>query len=165
MSRYLFPDQSIIRLTLEDLDVLTEMQYAIYPEALAEKKEYLAELFKDEYLNIGVVMDKKLIGFLLSTREKTETGEDVFIDDLGILPEYQGKGLGTMLLDHLLKLAYGEKMKIGLLSRSTSLPMFAKQKKLMEAGYKVVRREFLKDAYFEEYGVHEDIHRIDLEPL
>jgi len=165
MKRTPLPDRTIIRLTLLDLDTLAQMQLAIYPEPLVETRERIRSWLEGEHMNIGVVMDGKLAGFLLTTFEYAENENDIFLYDIGILPEYQKKGLGTLLLNSFLKEARKKMLKIRLSSRDTSLPMFSDPQKLAKAGYKVVRCEFEKDGYFEVAGIHEDLYDIELEPV
>lgn len=165
MKPYHLPDRTIIRLTLQDLDTLAEMQYAIYPELFVEKKKDIETLLKGEHMNIGVIVDERLVGFLLTTLEYAETEKDIFLYDIGILPEYQKKGLGTLLINHFFKDSREKKLKIGLSCRNTSFPMFSNPHKLEKEGYRIAKCEFEEDGYFKLVGVHEDIHNIELEPI
>ncbi len=55
-----------------------------------------------KHIKIGVFDDKKLIGFLLAD---DPIGGVMFIFWLGIIPNYQGKGLGTELVHYIEKMA------------------------------------------------------------
>ena len=165
MSYHEYQNREIIHLTLKDVDVLLEMQKRIYPEAFVEKLEYLKKLITNSDFNIGVVVEGKLVGFLFVTKDCMTSDDQIFLYDIGILPEYQKRGLGSLLLDYFCKMALKKNLKIYICCRGTSYPMFSNREKLEKMGYKIARYEFEKDGYFEAYGIHEDSHEIYLEPL
>ena len=62
--------------------------------------EVFQKAFKNSYLTVFVILDDKLVGVGRAISDGTyEAG----IYDLAVLPEYQGKGLGRMMMDELMK--------------------------------------------------------------
>jgi ribosomal protein S18 acetylase RimI-like enzyme len=165
MTRFLVPDRTIVQLIPGDLKTLMEMQYAIYPLPFVEEEAYIKWLLENEPMNRGVVMGEQLAGFLLVTREFAKTQRDIFLYDLGIMPEHQKKGLGTHLLSHFLKESREKDLRVGLSCRDTSIGMFSDPDKLAKMGYKMAAYEYEPDGYYPIVGIHEDIYNLEIEPI
>lgn len=161
--RYQLPDRSIITLTPEDLDILEKMERIIYPPALREDRSSLERLLKSGTIHMGLIMKKKLVGFLITTNEYSEGSKYIFIWDISILPDFQKQGLGTLLLNHFLNQAHSKGLDVGAACRKTSLPLFVKAERLQKCGYRVAKCELEPDGYFQECGIHEDLYNVELE--
>lgn len=115
----------IRRLTKQDypeirrVDILTQKQY------LGEKWEKLSPVEKEKHLvsrksefNINVnsqycfvaSLDNKIIGFILAHETQPFAG-NICIRYIGINPKYQGRGVGLVLYNELIKKAKKNKIK------------------------------------------------------
>jgi len=80
---------------------------------------YIEQMEKENYQVIYVEENGKAVafsGFRYITHLFTE--KIIYIDDLGTIEEYQGKGYGSLLLDHIIQLAkekglYGVRLDSG----------------------------------------------------
>lgn len=85
---------------LEDLDSLITMSRIIFNESYEDSKDMILNTFESRNrLQYAVIFKNNYIGMASVCFEE----EQVSIYGLGILPEYQGKGLGKELLLMLLK--------------------------------------------------------------
>lgn len=159
------PDRSIISLSVKNLADLMKMQREIYPENFVEEEGCIEKILNESDLNIGVIVNQKLAGFLLVTKDYVEVENGLWLYDLGILPDYQRQGLGSLLLSHFLSETHKEKTSIFAYCRDTSYPLFSNEEKLKKMGYRISDYKFIEDGYFEECGVHEDLHELALEPF
>lgn len=82
--------------------------------------EWYNEIIKQE-LSLGAYDNEKLIGVLIV--EKREWNNSLWVADIAIAEEYRGKGIGSLLMDNLFKLARVKQVRIiGLETQSTNLP-------------------------------------------
>ncbi|MFW9997859.1 MAG: GNAT family N-acetyltransferase [Candidatus Odinarchaeota archaeon] len=113
------PDIKIRTLTLDDLPAIKEIEKKIL---FSRNQEYI-DVSVPEYLKkgsekekLGAEIDGKLVGFIIG---KTRYWEAGWIDDpksgwivaLGVLPEYQGHGIGKLLGEKLIEYFKEEKVK------------------------------------------------------
>lgn len=82
------------------------------------QKARLEKHFKDAYKTLEfIVLEDKIIG-TINCREKTfDDGSFYFIEQFYLLPEYQGKGLGSYLLE--LKIADNPETRLSVLKKDT----------------------------------------------
>lgn len=72
-------------------------------------------------LSLGAYDNEKLIGVLIV--EKREWNNSLWVADIAIAQEYRRKGIGSLLMDNLFKLARVKQVRIiGLETQSTNLP-------------------------------------------
>ncbi|MCL2443821.1 MAG: GNAT family N-acetyltransferase, partial [Treponema sp.] len=76
--------------------------------------ETVEEIITDENINVGIKVDNKLIGWVGLMPMYNKTWE---LHPMAVLPEFQGKGFGKILLDEIEKLAR-EKGIIGIFAGS-----------------------------------------------
>lgn len=117
----LFPGRSISPLALADLDEVKRIDDIVFPHDAEDREVYEDRLKTFPEGCYKIMVGEKMAGFLTSEAwsdyHTTEInrkasvfhnpkGEIIFVSALGILPEFQGKGLGGELL-----LFFIEKMK------------------------------------------------------
>ena len=62
--------------------------------------EFLNYIVKDSALFVGVFLDKKLIGM---GRALSDLASDAYIQDVAVLKEYRGKGIGKKIIQTLIE--------------------------------------------------------------
>ncbi|MBC8046519.1 MAG: GNAT family N-acetyltransferase [Fimbriimonadaceae bacterium] len=74
--------------------------------------EYIHTMRKENYHLIYLEEDGKAVAFS-GYRFITHlfTGDSIYIDDLGTIAEYRGKGYGSKLLDHIFNIAKENKLQ------------------------------------------------------
>ncbi len=91
--------------TLADLPQLLRMHRAFfdeegYPYAAAKFEQALREILTNEFLGRVVLIDETSGYFTLAFGFSVEFGgRDAFLDELYVVPEARGKGLGTAAID------------------------------------------------------------------
>ena len=94
---------------------------------------------------------KELYQRNFSPEDETAAGE-FYIDSIGINPQYQGKGMGSILLKFLIEIYVNQKQKtLGLLVEKNNP---AAKKLYMKLGFKVVGEQTLAGKYLEHLQLH-----------
>ena len=161
-----FPDAPAIkRLTrsMRTARILARIQRQVYTKRMQESARTVLSILASTDLSRGMFMGHELIGYALIQKASQE--RTVYLYDLAILPQFQGRGLGTKLVQEALASAWQRQLKVRMHVRSTSRRLFVNRDKLRAAGYRLVRDRFVRDFYFAEFGVHEDAHELVLQPL
>jgi ribosomal protein S18 acetylase RimI-like enzyme len=95
----------IRKLTAKDLPQVVAIQgIIIRQEVTAEKIAVLKEHIKKEgNISLVAVADQKVVGFMISELMTNSFGLDQggWIKNVGVLPQYMGKGIGQALAKHL----------------------------------------------------------------
>ncbi len=95
----------IRKLTARDLAQVVAIQGIITRQKVtAEKIAILKEhIKKDGNISLVAVADKQVVGFLISELMTNSFGLDQggWIKNVGVLPQYMGKGIGQSLANHL----------------------------------------------------------------
>ena len=102
-------DQQVLfkirKLTARDLPQVVAIQgIIIRQEVTAEKIAVLKEHIKKEgNISLVAVADQKVVGFMISELMTNSFGLDQggWIKNVGVLPQYMGKGIGQSLAKHL----------------------------------------------------------------
>ena len=102
-------DQQVLfkirKLTARDLPQVVAIQgIIIRQEVTAEKIAVLKEnINKEGNMSLVAVADQKVVGFLISELMTNSFGLDQggWIKNVGVLPQYMGKGIGQSLAKHL----------------------------------------------------------------
>lgn len=72
-------------------------------------------------LSLGAYDNERLVGVLIA--EKREWNNSLWIADIAVAEEYRGQGVGSLLMENLLKLAKAKQVRIiGLETQSSNLP-------------------------------------------
>ncbi len=154
---------SIRNLTLADTDHILELEGIIYPPGFEEDRKSIKKCLETNKYNIGIYNVDIIIGFIISEIDDTEN-HLVWLYDIAIHPDWQGKGLASILLSAYFKLTLSDNLIIKLLCRSTSYPIFSNEIRMNHYGYTIAENIYEKDGYFRRCGVHEDAHMIKLVP-
>ncbi len=65
-----------------------------------DKVDFLDDLIKNSYCFAAAYLEGKLIGM---GRAISDAVSDAYIQDVTILPEYRGKGIGSMIIEKIVK--------------------------------------------------------------
>jgi ribosomal protein S18 acetylase RimI-like enzyme len=104
----------IRKLQAKDLPQVIRIQEAITKSKVSSKRKVILEehIRKEGNISLGALMEGRLVGYVISEIMTNSFGIDQggWIKNLGVQPEYMGKGIGQTLAVHLFE-AY-EKRKI-----------------------------------------------------
>lgn len=127
----------IRKLTEEDLSSAADILMAVYNNELWmcrwEKEKAVAYLkdFFDHKKFVGYVAmeNEKVIAALFAHEKIWWNNDEVFIEEMFVLPEYQQKGIGTKLISEVMK--YVDEKKLAGITLSTNkyapAPLFYKK--------------------------------------
>lgn len=100
------------------------------------QRQFVDEMYKMEQIRF-IVVDEKAIGFI----QVKESTDEIFLANLLIIDEYQGKGLGKELLADLI-------IKAGKLDKPVRLEVFTinerAQKFYQQLGFKVIKKDIIR---------------------
>jgi ribosomal-protein-alanine N-acetyltransferase len=131
---------SIVPFEQPDLDEMMEIEVKVFPTPWSRSSyEELAPLSS---IKIWVAkIEEELVGYMLYQF----WGDEMELHSIAVKPEHQGRGIGTMLMDHMLMLASSMGItKVYLLVRPSNMPAKTLYKKY---GFEVigVRRHYYHD--------------------
>lgn len=151
-------------LDISNLPEIYQLEIETYPKELQDSVTEMKNTLNSNNLHFGAYYQGKLIGFLLSLKENPQN-QEIYIYDLTIDQNFQKQGLGKHLTQLFLKEALQHNYEILIACRSTSYPLFSNKELLASVGYKITENKLEKDGYFPNYGIHEDLYRIRLQPF
>ncbi len=113
--------------TIEDLETITYMSMDIFNEEYEDAKKMMQNTFEsEERIQYATIFEDKYVGMGCVSF----VGDEISIYELGVLPEYQGRGLGKELLLLILKdLTKKDCINISLEVNSTNEKAFELYKK------------------------------------
>ena len=154
---------TIVPLTLTDLDTVVMLDNAIFePEAQEDRKVYEDRFIIYPEGHFQLIHCGKAIGYLtseiwmelhdLAMNRKASlyhdpNGKIVMVSAFGVLPEFQGKGMGTLLFTHFIKIMRGRAFTSIVLRPATkAIPLYSR------FGFKKIGEE---EDHIERYDVME----------
>ena len=141
----------IRKIRKSDLDQILAIERECFDDAWS-RKDYLYEMYDNPYAQLWVLeVDDKVIGFY----DLWVTFEQAEIANIAILPDYQHKGYGQQLMNHLERKAMEAGCEtIGLEVRVSNV----KAIRLYEShGFTVIN---VKQGYYKHNGEYEDAYRM-----
>ena len=144
----------------KDLPFLKEMERKIYGNedaALIQGEAMIKDIKKANGLKYSMFLiknllskEEKIVGYIVAVEDKTDYGDFcVYLEDIAIVPDFQGKGLGLILMQEFVSRI----KKRGILFFDVTLRMNSKkfldkhEGKLKDSGVELLEEFFLPDYY------------------
>jgi ribosomal protein S18 acetylase RimI-like enzyme len=94
---------TIKRSDIEELrNLFSKAGHYVSPRSLSDYWLY-AYLFNNTCL--AAKLNEKLVGSIIAFCDQTKNYKEIYIQDVALLPDYQGQGIGSMLMEEFIKVA------------------------------------------------------------
>ena len=148
----------IVSLTEKDFPEILEMEKKIYPKLLVQGQALLDDIKKGNGLEYSiVVLNEKMekIAYLISINGQAQKEEPcVYLEDIAVMPDFQRKGVGWMLIKKIVRKLQAKAKKEGkavlwsMNLRKTSQNLFEKHREdLKKMGVISIKEELLTNYY------------------
>lgn len=170
MSVDLLSAESILEVEITQIDVtfapaIADLQRQVYPEWMLDEVSEYEKCLQSDAISYGAFLGETLVGWIVMDRDTEDT---VYLQDIAVLPDWQGNGIARMLWQRVLRDQRWLSQAIEWHARKTSYHLLADPSLLAEAGFRIVYDQFLKDHYdkvYESIGHHEHGHALRAEPI
>lgn len=114
--------KTIKKASIKDL-ILLYKQAGWWEPSFDQHPEFLDSIVKDSAVFVGVFLEEKLIGM---GRALSDLASDAYIQDVTVLKEYRGKGIGKKIIRALIEKLKEENVDwIGLIAEPGTSPFYA----------------------------------------